>query len=112
MKFWHMQLHPSDRLPVETMKSILEELHVIGMGSGWNDKNGNPVADPDMFRDQMKIGDIVLIRDTIHPIALVRVISDSYNDDVDENFDWFELRRNVEIIDFYNDRIKKLKESI
>lgn len=112
MKFWHMQLHPSDRLPVETIKSILEELHVIGMGSGWNDKNGNPVADPDMFRDQMKIGDIVLIRDTIHPIALVRVISDSYNDDVDENFDWFELRRNVEIIDFYNDRIKKLKESI
>ena len=59
MNYWHIQLHPDDKLEIDTIKSILTTKKVIGMGESWNDKNGNPVNDPKWFRDDMKIGDVV-----------------------------------------------------
>ena len=61
VNYWHIQLHPDERLNIETIKSILTEKQVIGMGDSWNDKNGNPVNDPKWFRDDMKIGDVVMV---------------------------------------------------
>ena len=38
--YWHIQLHPDDKLDIDTIKSILTTKQVIGMGESWNDKNG------------------------------------------------------------------------
>jgi 5-methylcytosine-specific restriction protein B len=100
--YWHIQLHPDDRLHIDTIKSILCTKQVIGLGESWNDKNGNPVSDPKWFRDDMRIGDIVMVRDTITPVALVKVVSHAYNEkSPDKEFDWFDQRRKIEVLDFY-----------
>ncbi|MDX9695237.1 MAG: AAA family ATPase [Bacteroidales bacterium] len=105
--YWHIQLHPDDRLDIDTIKSILNTKQVIGLGESWNDKNGNPVNDPKWFRDDMRINDIVMVRDTITPVALVKVISDAYIEkNTDEEFDWFNLRRKIEVLDFYKESDK------
>ena len=54
----------------------------------------------------MCIGDIVLVRYTIYPIALVKVVSDYIEDDslCNNGFDWFPLRRQIEIITIINDK--------
>jgi len=106
MNYWHLQLQPDDKLSVETIKEVLKTKKAIGLGEYWEDKNGNPVSDPGYFKNDMKIGDIVMVRETITPIALVRVVGDYY---VEENsnyeFDWFPLRRNIDIISFYDQNI-------
>ncbi|MEO6230876.1 MAG: AAA family ATPase [Ferruginibacter sp.] len=103
INYWHIQLHPDERLDIDTIKSILTTKQVIGMGDSWNDKNGNPVNDPKWFRDDMKIGDVVMVRDGSTPVSLVEVIGNAYLEpNVDENFDWFTLRRKVEVLGFYD----------
>ena len=100
--YWHLQLHPDDRLDIDTIKSILITKQVIGLGDSWNDKNGNPVKDPESFKNEMHIGDIVMIRDGSIPVALVKVISDSFIEkNTDEEFDWFNLRRKIELLGYY-----------
>ena len=109
VNYWHIQLHPDERLDSDTLKSILTEKLVIGMGEFWKDKNGNPVNDPEWFRDEMKIGDVVMVRDGSTPVALVKVIGNSYLEpNVDEEFDWFSLRRKIEILGFYEKEEKQL----
>lgn len=109
MSYWHIQLHPDDRLDIDTIKSIISTKKVIGLGDSWTDKKGNEVKDPNWFRDDMRIGDIVMVRDTITPVALVKVISDSYiENNIDEDFDWFSLRRNVEVLGFYEEADKRI----
>lgn len=112
MNYWHIQLHPDERLNIETIKSILTEKQVIGMGDSWNDKNGNPVNDPKWFRDDMKIGDVVMVRDGSTPVALVKVIGNAYIEpNVDDEFDWFALRRRIELLGFYeNEEIQLLND--
>lgn len=113
MNYWHIQLHPDDRLSIETLKSILINLQEIGLGESWNDKNGNPVNAPELFKKQMKIGDIVMVRDTVTPVALVKVISDGFiEDEIDENYDWFPLRRKIELLGFYESSDKELLDRI
>lgn len=60
--YWHMQLHPDKKLDDETIISILDIKQVIGLGNYWDDKNGKPVNDPKAFENQMKIGDVVMVR--------------------------------------------------
>ena len=113
MNYWHIQLHPDDRLSIEILKSILINLQEIGLGESWNDKNGNPVNDPELFKKQMKIDDIVMVRDTVTPVALVRIISDGFiEDEIDENYDWFPLRRKIEVLGFYESGDKELLDKI
>ena len=113
VNYWHIQLHPDERLNIETIKSILTEKQVIGMGDSWNDKNGNPVNDPKWFRDDMKIGDVVMVRDGSTPVALVKVIGNAYIEpNVDDEFDWFALRRRIELLGFYENEEKQLLNDI
>ena len=111
--YWHIQLHPDDKLDAYTIKSILTTKQVIGMGNSWNDKNGNPANDPKQFREVMEIGDVVMVRDGSTPVALVKVIGDAYVEpSVDENFDWFTLRRKIEVLGFFDREEKQLLDEI
>lgn len=109
MNYWHIQLHPDSRLDVDTLKSILTTKQVIGMGESWNDKIGKPVSDPKFFKDDMKIDDVVMVRNGSTPVALVKVKGNAYIEhDIDDEFDWFKLRRKIEILGFYEEDEKKL----
>jgi len=113
INYWHIQLHPDERLDIETIKSILTEKQVIGMGDSWNDKNGNPVNDPKWFRNDMKLGDVVMVRDGSTPVALVKVIGNAYVEpNIDDDFDWFALRRRIELLGFYGEEEKTLLNQI
>jgi len=104
MTYWHMQLYPGDRrseFPPELIKEILIEKKCIGLGD-WEGKKDQ--ISP--FINEMKKGDIVLIRDGGSPIALVQITGDhEYKDSIQHNFDWFENRRNVKVLDFYEGNI-------
>ncbi len=97
-----MQLHPNDQsFDVATIKRIIEDKKVIGLGQ-W-DKGQITIS---QFKDEMKIGDIVAIKQGAILISLVKVISHAYfKDDVDENFDWFQNRRDIELIEFNDDNL-------
>ncbi|MDP3211946.1 McrB family protein [Methylotenera sp.] len=111
--YWHIQLHPDDKLDADTIKSILTTKQVIGMGNSWSDKNGNPANDPKQFREVIEIGDVVMVRDGSTPVALVKVIGDAYVEpSVDENFDWFTLRRKIEVLGFFYREEKQLLDAI
>ncbi len=113
LNYWHIQLHPDERLDIDTIKAILIEKRVIGMDESWNDKNGNPVDDPKWFRDDMKIRDVVMVRDGSTPVALVKVIDKAYvESNIDDDFDWFPLRREIEVLGFYGDEEKILLNHI
>ena len=109
MNFWHMQLYPGDRkneFDINKIRNIIVEKKVIGLGDYWEDRNGKPSKCPEYFKNKMCIGDIVLVRYTIYPIALVKVVSDYIEDDslCNNGFDWFPLRRQIEIITIINDK--------
>ena len=115
MNYWHLQMHPSDRdkFKKEKLIKILLEKEVIGMGESWTNKNGVEVSDPTYFKRDMKVGDVVLIRDTINPIALVEIKDNWFiESNVDEDFDWFRLRRPIKFLSAYNNSYSGLKESI
>ncbi|BBF79059.1 hypothetical protein URS_3087 [Acinetobacter ursingii] len=113
LNYWHIQLHPDSRLDVDTLKAILMKKQVIGMGEYWEDKKGNPVVDPKLFKDDMKIDDVVMVRDGSTPVALVKVKGDAYIEhDTDDEFDWFKLRRKIEILGFYEEDEKNLLNQI
>lgn len=109
MNYWHIQLHPDNRLSVATLISILKTKQVIGLGDSWNDRNGNPTNAPEIFKNEMQIGDIVMVRDTITPVALVQIEGKAFlEQNTDEDFDWFKLRRSVKILAFYDDYMADL----
>lgn len=96
MNYWHMQLHPNDKeaFDEDTIWNILMQTKTIGMWHEWeNDKE-----QPGIFKDTMKIGDIVLIRPVF---GLVQILSDWYTVDkslVDSDLDWYTLRRDIQIL--------------
>ncbi len=111
MNYWHLQMHPSNsgKFNKETLVKILEEKAVIGMGESWTNKNGDEVTDPTYFKRDMNNGDVVLIRDGGSPIALVEVKGNWYiEDNIDEDFDWFKLRRPIKLLKVYSDNDKGL----
>lgn len=104
MNYWHTQMQPDDKLPVQTLIDVIKTKNIIGLGETWNDKNGKPVPDPDWFKKDMQIGDVVMVRNTITPLALVKILSNSFIDKTaDYNFDWFTLRRKVELLAIYDE---------
>lgn len=103
MNYWHIQLKPDWGISDETIIRVLKEKSIIGLGSTWNDKNGNEVNDPKKFKSELAINDIVMIRNGMKPLALVRIDGDSYvTSNTDENFDWFDLRRKIEVLSIFN----------
>lgn len=96
MTYWHMQLHPSNQ-GFNKEKEILERKQVIGLGQ-WEAKGAK--SQINQFKNKMKIGDIVLIKNGATPIALVEVTGEAeYSDNVNKDLDWFRNRRKVKVLD-------------
>ncbi len=115
MNYWHIQLHPNNRGKFTKTRiiEILSQKKVIGLGDAWNDKNGNPSGAPEIFEKEMQIGDIVMVRDTITPVALVKVESKAFlEQNTDDDFDWFNLRRKIDIIAIYDASMEGLKKNL
>jgi len=92
MNYWHIQIFKSGD-ESGTEKRILEEKGLIGLG--YTNKNQE-----NQFREDMSIGDIVLVRRGVHSIGLVEVISKCI--DIGANnfnaLDWFQFRRKIKIL--------------
>lgn len=101
MNYWHIQLHPDDQGSVDRNRvmEILSKYSVIGMGKGWDNDRGQP----DKFKSQMKIGDVVLVRSG-GPVALVRVIGQCLENTNKEV--WFGLSRKIEVLSTDGDKAK------
>ena len=96
MNYWHMQLHPNDResFDEDTVWDILMKTKTIGMWHEWENDKGAPVT----FKEEMKIGDLVLIRPVY---GLVQILSDWYTVKeslVNSDLDWYTLRRDIQIL--------------
>lgn len=95
MNFWHMQLHPGTESRSSysraDIKDILETYNVIGMDKEWDNDRGQP----DLFRNHVKVGDIILIRKD-GPLALVEVTSDWY--DNKNTAVWFKMVRKIKVL--------------
>lgn len=102
---WYMQLHPNNReaMDAKTIRLLLKKYGVIGLGSEWENKNGENVTTPDDFRSKLKIGDVVAIYSSNHAdrcfVALVRVAGECYDSDIKDDSCWFHIVRKVEILD-------------
>ena len=94
-KFWHIQLNPDVSLGRKKVVEILEKTSLIGL----NFEKGDSTYQN--FKDRMQIGDIVLVRDGIQPIALVEVTGKwEQKNNPDEDLDWFSQRRKIRVLEF------------
>jgi hypothetical protein len=95
MNYWTMQLHPNN-LGWEKETELLSKEFLIGLGD-WEEKT----SQQSQFENEMRVGDIVLIRRGSEIIALVEVTGDyEYTEDTSD-LAWFERRRQIEILDWY-----------
>ena len=94
MTYWHMQLHPNDKNRNEEYE-ILDRGY-IGLGD-WHDKKAtNQII---QFKNEMKKGDIVLIKRGGKALALVEVIGDSEEGNGIGDNDWIYYKRDIELLD-------------
>src|SRR5699024_5907990 len=94
---------------VKQIRQILTVKSVIGMATSWKNKNGKEVADPIQFKEEMKVGDIVLVRSGRQPIALVQLKSDAFiTENTHSDLDWFGLRRKIEILSFFDSSAEEI----
>ena len=101
MNYWHIQLHPDNRKDFsnKVIREILSEKKIIGLGE-WEEGE----KQREQFQNNMKIGDVVVVKSGKTPIAIVEVLGQSYyEENTNENFDWFSFRRKIEILEFYKD---------
>ena len=100
MNYWHMQLHPTgEKFQNEHLRRILIEKNVIGLGE-WDDGESQ-IYD---FKERIKIGDVVAVKNGACPVALVQVTSESWEEvQPDLALDWFPYRRNIKILDLYRE---------
>lgn len=95
--YWHMQMHPDDKSFADThIYSILESKKIIGLGE-WN--GGEAIISA--FKKDLKVNDIVAIKNGAKLIALVQVIGGAYavHDDSSE-IGWIEHRRPIRVLDW------------
>lgn len=106
INFWQMQLHPGDSSWIlEEIENILLNFSVIGMGIEWDNDRGAP----NRFRNEVQIGDIVVIRHQGAPRYLVEVTGECKTNEGNNKLDvWFELFRKVKILsdkgEYYRDK--------
>lgn len=100
MNYWNMQLHPND-LNWNREVELLKKHGVIGLGD-WDEA----AKQQPNFETAMQIGDYVMIKHGGSIVALVQVESDYYKKDEEDVDDllWFQKRRKVKILDWYNDQ--------
>ena len=93
MTYWHMQLHPNWKKWGKELE-LLEKKALIGLGT--TESNIAYIN----FKNDMKIGDIVLIKRGSKPLALVKVIGscEDIRTNNDDRLDWFRYRRKIEIL--------------
>lgn len=93
--FWHIQLNPDVSLGRKKVVEILEKTSLIGL----NFEKGSSTYNN--FKDRMQLGDIVLVRDGIQPIALVEVTGKwEQIINPDEDLDWFSQRRKIRVLEY------------
>jgi len=98
--YWHIQLH-NHNPKWNKEKELLQTESLIGLGAL---KEGDKQIE--QFINEMKIGDIVLVRRGKKPIALVRIIGENETTEHnDTKLDWFEYRRKVEVLDYANNKM-------
>ena len=93
MQYWHMNLHPTGHqgTDYDIRNRVLS--HTIGMGCDFS-----PLQEG-QFKNDMKIGDIVVVLNGRTPIAVVEVIGDWYIFNCDPaSIVWYPLRRAVKIL--------------
>lgn len=98
INYWHMQMHPDDlHTGAKNIHLILEQRKIIGLGE-WDDGESARTS----FMDEMKVNDIVAIKNGKSLIALVQVIGGAYSvkEDADENTSWIKYRRPIRILDW------------
>ena len=98
MNYWNIQLHPND-LRWNKEKELLEKHSVIGLGD-WEEAAKQQPG----FEKTMQIGDIVLVKHGASIIALVEVTGDYEYSNQTDNLLWFERRRKVKVLDWYNEK--------
>ena len=97
MNYWNIQLHPNN-LGWNRERELLEKHGVIGLGD-WDEA----AQQQPNFENAMQKGDVVLVKHGATIIALVEVIGDyEYNTQTDDLL-WFERRRRVKVLDWYDE---------
>lgn len=108
MKFWHLQMNqPWGRksIYINSRDMLEEEVPIIGTGD-WDDNQFYNFINAD--GNGLNNEDIVLVREGKNPIALCKVISDTFSDDElqkkykNQNF------RKVKVLAFYDDTAKQI----
>lgn len=95
--YWHMQMHRDDIHAAEAKEiwSILEHKKIIGLGD-WEDGRDKIQA----FQKDMKVNDVVAIKNGATLIALVQIIGGAYEVRDDG---WINYRRPIRILDWATD---------
>lgn len=105
MNLWHMQLHPNehDDWSKQNIMDFPCRYGVIGLDAKWDGDHGQPK----WFKNDMQIGDIVLIRHD-GPVCLVKITSDCFEnrDNNKINDVWFDLYRKVRVLSVTGEEIK------
>lgn len=103
MNYWHMQLRFAE-IREDQEKEILTQTALIGLGEKDKVPTKSKQSQIDRFKENMKIGDVVLVRNGGRPIALVEVVGEyEYSESVNKELDWFLHRRKVKILSFINE---------
>jgi len=101
MTYWHIQLHPTNEQDNYDTGKIVQETKLIGLGD-WSKGE----AQRKQFENEMKIGDIVLVRKGARAKALVEVTGE-FEDTLSEptGLAWFQFRRKVKILEMANENM-------
>ena len=104
MKYWHMQIHPNNKkdFSLEQFNNIVHQ-GLIGMGEAWE----NDLNQPKVFKQNLMIGDVVLLRHD-GPKGLVKIVGECRNNE-DTNL-WFNIVRNVETLSTEGELYKRRYE--
>ena len=97
--YWHMQMHPDDKQFAEAhVYSILENKKIIGLGN-W--RKGEENGTIESFRNEMRVNDVVAIKNGEKLVALVQVIGGWYEVKEDtSDIGWIENRRPIRVLDW------------
>ena len=93
---WQMQLHPGEAdWDLKEFDKLILQHSVIGMGNEWKNDRGAPSR----FKEDMQIGDIVVLRHQGSPRYLVEVISPCIRNEDEDKIDvWFAIYRKVRVL--------------
>lgn len=100
VEFWHLQMSKGltdDReLTTVDVLEILQNEQIIGTGE-WKDNRADQCM---RFKEHLKVGDIVMVRNGGTPIGLVQVVGENVQWDIYEN------QRDVRILSFFDNIIE------